>query len=78
MIIVKCDVHGWMQAYIRVDDHPFHTVTDGSGFFRIADVPTGEYVLEAWHEKLGFNRRTVRIQDGETSTIELVFPAADQ
>ena len=78
MIIVKCDVHGWMQAYIRVDDHPFHTVTDGSGFFRIADVPTGEYVLEAWHEKLGFNRRTVRIQDGETSTIELAFPAADQ
>ena len=23
MIIVKCDVHGWMQAFIRADSHPF-------------------------------------------------------
>ena len=78
MIVVKCDVHGWMQAFIRVDNHPFHAVSDGSGFFRIADVPIGEYVLEAWHEKLGFTRRTVRIEDGETSTVELGFPATDQ
>ena len=53
VFIVKCDVHGWMQAFIRVDDHPFHAVTDGSGAFRIADVPAGEYTLEAWHEQLG-------------------------
>ena len=77
MIIVKCDVHGWMQAFIRVDDHPFHAVTDGAGFFRIHDVPAGEYALEAWHEKLGTNRQTVRIQAGETSTIDLEFAAGD-
>ena len=28
MIIVKCDIHGWMKAYVRVDSHPFHAVSD--------------------------------------------------
>ena len=46
---VKCDVHGWMQAYIRVDDHPYHAVTDARGNFRIEGVPPGTYTLELWH-----------------------------
>ena len=78
VFIVKCDVHGWMQAFIRVDDHPFHAVTDGSGSFRITDVPAGEYTLEAWHEKLGTQQRTVRVRDRETTTIALEFSGSDQ
>jgi hypothetical protein len=73
VFIVKCDVHGWMQAFIRVDDHPFHAVTDGAGSFRITDVPAGEYALEAWHESLGTQQRTVRVRDGETTTVVLEF-----
>ena len=78
MFIIKCDVHGWMQAFIRVDDHPYHAVTDGSGFFRITDVPAGKYTLEAWHEKLGTQQRTVRIRDAETTTIALEFSESGQ
>ena len=33
MLIVKCDVHAWMQAFIRVDEHPFHAVSDSRGFW---------------------------------------------
>ena len=46
MYVVKCDVHGWMQAFIRVDTHPFHDVTDSDGHFRIEGLPTGNYTLE--------------------------------
>ena len=74
VFIVKCDVHGWMQAFIRVDDHPFHAVTDAAGSFRITDVPAGEYTLEAWHETLGTQRRTVQVRNAETITIALQFP----
>ena len=77
MIVVKCDVHGWMQAFIRVDDHPFHAVTDASGRFRIADAPVGEYVLEAWHETLGMKRLTVAIRGGETAAVELDWSAGE-
>ncbi|MFQ5743531.1 MAG: hypothetical protein ACE5HV_08070 [Acidobacteriota bacterium] len=73
MIIVKCDVHGWMQAFIRVDDHPFHAVTDENGRFRISGIPVGSYRLELWHEKLGRQQRTVRIKRGETEIIQIEY-----
>ncbi len=53
MIVVKCDVHAWMTAFIRVDPHPFHAVSDAEGRFRIPDVPPGSYVLEGWHDQAG-------------------------
>jgi hypothetical protein len=73
MLVVKCDLHPWMQAFIRVDDHPFHAVTDGAGSFRMTDVPAGDYTLEAWHETLGTQRRAVQIRNNETTTIALEF-----
>lgn len=73
MIVVKCDVHGWMQAFIRVDAHPFHAVTGPEGAFRIVNIPEGEYTVELWHEKLGTQRTTVRIEAGETTTLEAEY-----
>ena len=73
MIIVKCDVHGWMQAFIRVDTHPFHAVTDESGYFRIPDIPAGTYSLEIWHERLGRQQETVRIAGEQTEIIQVVY-----
>ncbi len=73
MIVVKCDVHGWMQAFIRVDAHPFHAVTSPEGAFRIPNIPEGEYSVELWHEKLGTQRATVRIEAGETTTLDAEY-----
>jgi plastocyanin len=70
---VKCDVHGWMQAFIRVDTHPFHSVTDSSGTFQISGIPAGNYALEAWHERLGFHRSPVEIRAGKTTNVEFEF-----
>lgn len=73
MIIVKCDVHGWMQAFIRVDAHPFHAVTDAAGVFRIPEVPPGTYQLELWHEKLGQQRVSVEVEAGSTEIVKARF-----
>ena len=73
MIVIKCDVHGWMQAFIRVDAHPYHAVSDASGWFRIGNIPPGSYTLEAWHEKLGSQEITVRIEGGETEHMEVDY-----
>lgn len=73
MIIVRCDVHGWMQAFIRVDDHPFHAVSDATGAFRIENIPAGTYHLEAWHEKLGPQKQTVHIKVGKTERIDIEY-----
>lgn len=45
----KCDVHGWMNAYVNVLPHPFFAVTKDDGSFEIKGLPAGSYTLELWH-----------------------------
>ncbi|MBI4520720.1 MAG: hypothetical protein HY701_07765 [Gemmatimonadetes bacterium] len=73
MISILCDVHGWMKAYIAVYDHPFYEVTDRDGTFRIESVPTGDYIMEAWHEVLGTQQVRVRVESGRTTRVELEY-----
>lgn len=52
-IEVICDVHSWMKAWIIVTEHPYYTLTDSDGRFRLENVPEGSYRIKAWHEELG-------------------------
>lgn len=70
---VRCDVHGWMQAVIRVDPHPYHAVTDESGAFRIDGIPEGRYRLEVWHEKFGSREAEVEVGEGTTATVNVEY-----
>jgi len=49
---IKCDVHPWMKAWVMVSDHPFFAITDENGFYTIDNVPTGDYEIVFWQEKL--------------------------
>ena len=60
---VKCDVHPWMGAFIGVFDHPYFTVTDDDGSYVISGLEPGDYVIEAWHEKLGSQTANVTVGD---------------
>src|SRR6266851_781878 len=39
MVPFKCDVHGWMNAYVGVLDHPYYAVTDKDGKFDLQTLP---------------------------------------
>lgn len=75
MVPFKCDVHGWMNAYMAVLDHPYFAVSGTNGTFDIKSLPPGTYTIEAWHEKLGTSTQTVTIGDKETKEISFVFTA---
>ena len=66
MVPFKCDVHGWMRAWVGVLDHPFFAVTGPDGSFELKGLPPGTYTVEAWHEKLGTQTQTVTIGASET------------
>lgn len=72
-VIVKCDVHGWMQAFFRVDNHPFHSVSAADGSFRIENIPPGSYILEVWHEYFGEKELTVSIRADAPSRVTIDF-----
>jgi plastocyanin len=75
MVPFKCDVHGWMNAYVGVLDHPFFAVTDEEGKFDIKGLPPGTYTIEAWHEKGGTVTQSVTVGPSETKDITFTIKA---
>ncbi len=75
MVPVRCDVHGWMQAYIGVVDHPYFAVTDANGSYSIANVPAGDYTLTAWHEEFGTMTESVTVTAGGTAEASFEYSA---
>jgi len=75
MIPFKCDVHGWMNAWIGVLDHPYYAVTTADGTFSLKGLPPGTYTIEAWHEKLGSQTQMVTVGEKETKDLSFTYKA---
>ncbi len=81
-IVVACDIHSWMKAYIMVFDHPFFAVTGTDGSFEIKGVPAGEQNLVLWQERVGYigftdpakkaQGRAVTVRSGEVTDVGAV------
>ena len=73
----KCDVHRWMFAYVSVFDHPYFTVSQKDGTFKIANVPPGKYTVEAAHRRAGKQSMEVTVgADAAKADFTLEVPAA--
>jgi hypothetical protein len=75
MVPFKCDVHGWMNAYVGVLEHPYFQVTAKDGKFSLKGLPPGTYTIEAWHEKLGTQEVKVTLGAKETKDANFSFKA---
>jgi len=62
---VFCEFHPAEVLYVVVPDSPWSTCTTNDGKFLLGDLPKGEYILEAWHPKLGTTRQKVTIPTKE-------------
>src|ERR1041385_8730913 len=72
----KCDVHNWMFAYVSVVDHPFFSVTDTNGLFRLPPgLPPGRYLLAASHLKAGETAQEVTVEYGENKLVNFTLRA---
>ena len=78
MVMIKCDVHPWMHAFIGVFSNPFFAVTKTDGKFTIANLPAGTYEVEAWHEKLGTRKATVTVGASDTKQASFKFSPPSQ
>ncbi len=51
---ITCSIHPWMTAYWMVLDHPYMTITDENGKFKIDKLPEGEHEFRFWQERCGW------------------------
>lgn len=66
---LSCDVHGWMQGWLIVEDNPYFAVTDDKGSFKITDIPAGDYEVKVWQEKLGETTQKVTVKPGADTAV---------
>lgn len=48
-VVLGCNIHDKMLAYVKVIDTPWFAKTDGAGAARIELPAAGKYVVKAWH-----------------------------
>ena len=73
MVPIKCDVHGWMRAYVGALEHPYFAVTGGDGSYELPDLPPGTYTIAAWHERLGAKEQQVTLGAKDTMDVDFTF-----
>ena len=52
VVVLGCNIHDHMQAFIVVSDAPFVTKTDATGTLTLPTLPKGEHRLRVWHPRL--------------------------
>ncbi|MGI8907106.1 MAG: hypothetical protein ACR2IE_11515 [Candidatus Sumerlaeaceae bacterium] len=46
---VRCYRHPWEYSTVFAVEHPYYSMTNAAGVFRIRHVPPGSYTLSLWH-----------------------------
>lgn len=52
VVVLGCNIHDQMVAWLVVVDTPFYAKTDASGNATLTAIPAGNYTLRAWHPNL--------------------------
>ena len=60
VVVLGCNIHDWMVAYIYVSDSPHFAKTGADGKATIADLPPRAYVVRVWHPQLDGDEEQTR------------------
>lgn len=74
VVNVFCHIHADMSAVVLVLDNPYFTTPAHDGRFSLSDVPPGDYVLVAWHERIKPIRQKVKVLSGQSTAISFNIP----
>ncbi|MCB1954987.1 MAG: hypothetical protein KDG55_04890 [Rhodocyclaceae bacterium] len=64
VVVLGCNIHDWMIAYVYVADSPFFTRSGEDGMATLGPLPAGRYQVRVWHPRLdGAEADTARALD---------------
>ncbi len=73
IVLLLCNVHHEMSAFIVVVETPYFSVTDEEGKYSIRNIPPGKYKLAVWHEKMTPHFRDIVVTEQGTVTVDFLI-----
>jgi plastocyanin len=74
-VVLGCNIHDNMLAFIHVVDTPYFAKTDASGQAKLSNFPGGQYQLKVWHAALkkenGVVEQTVTVKASAAMTVAI-------
>jgi plastocyanin len=70
---VFCSIHTSMNCTVLVLENPYFASTDGSGDYKIQNVPPGKYKLKAWHDRLPADEREITVPTNGEVKVDFVL-----
>jgi plastocyanin len=52
VVVLGCNIHDWMSAYVFVTETPHFAVTDAQGRAVLSGLSAGRYRVQVWHPEL--------------------------
>jgi plastocyanin len=77
IVFVDCHLHPNMSAVIVVTPNSWSTKVDASGSFVLPKLPPGTYTVVAWHKSAGFFRKSVRVTETGSASVEFTIPISE-
>jgi plastocyanin len=71
VVTLLCNVHPEMSGFIIVSPTPYSAETAADGAYAIANVPDGEYTVNAWHEGKKLQSKKITVKGDTTADFTL-------
>jgi plastocyanin len=52
VVVLGCNIHDWMEAYVYVSESPYYVKTAASGGAVLRNLPADRYTVRVWHPLL--------------------------
>lgn len=77
VIVLGCNIHDWMVAYLLLVDTPYYTVTNANGASLLRGLVAGEYDVYVWHPGIGTDLKPpprIAVSEGAIANIAFTIP----
>ncbi|MBR2513470.1 MAG: Cupredoxin [Halomonas sp.] len=78
VVVLGCNIHDQMQAFIVVSDAPYAALTNADGTLDVPELPEGRHRMRVWHSRMDDSQNVWwegDISDADTLTVSLELNA---
>lgn len=73
IVLLLCNVHHEMSAFVIVVENPYFVVTDQDGKYILKNVPPGKYNLAVWHENMRHQIKKIEVLDQSQVSVNFLM-----